>query len=405
MKQKSRLIFILCVFLLSGCVKTRNSITLNDTDICIPPTESFVYSAAPNLETLPGEEGMQISPNWEIELETNDSLITTRKNNNEVELWFEENRIEENENPDFSNFLVYKPESKQWIRISGEIEQSGIFVKHIIMGFDDTVWGVINFDSFSLKEGTHRLPVLSKLNETTQRFEFVEETASIPYTVNYQSSSDSNYWVSVVISQENLIWFFVPNDAIYIYDPVKNSIERDFELKEYIPANPVLAPNGDIYFVDQKSIFEKGFISSSSDVQINKINRQKNQIEQIPIRLDPWPPFKQIVVDHNGWLWLDALGYLDDQGRLYQLEKSSIFLVPFFESGMDYRWSTPQILFESSDGRLWFNSLNGLAWLDFSERQWCWISTSQSKAIEDDNHVLWMTAYGKLHKREITPID
>jgi len=123
----------------------------------------------------------------------------------------------------------------------------------------------------------------------------------------------------------------------------------------------------------------------------------------IPVRLDPWPPFSTILVDHRERLWIDGLAYREPDGRLYQLEHSPIFLVYYFESGMDYRWAAPNILMESSDGRFWFRSRNGLAWLDLDEQKWCWLSTSLSKVVEDAQHNLWMTAYGKLYKTQIIP--
>jgi ligand-binding sensor domain-containing protein len=70
---------------------------------------------------------------------------------------------------------------------------------------------------------------------------------------------------------------------------------------------------------------------------------------------------------------------------------------------MDYRWKSPTILMESSDNRLWFESENGLVWLDPSEGKWCWFTTVQSNIVEDEEHNLWMIANEKLYKYPLKP--
>lgn len=144
-------------------------------------------------------------------------------------------------------------------------------------------------------------------------------------------------------------------------------------------------------------------MSLSSDTHVYKFDVKSQEIERIPVRLDPWPTYFYILVDHEGKIWLDALGFINEEDILYQLEKSPIFLTPVFFSGMDYRWTTPEIFMESSDGRLWFRSYNGIAWLDMDDQQWCWLTTSRFNVIEDANHTLWTTAYGKLYKKKIKP--
>lgn len=392
MKQQIILITFLTVISLTGC---NNNMVLSQSepDKCIPPLESFVYSAYPD----PEEEREQIPPNWKIEREINNTLLMSRKIDREVELWFVDAP-----KPNQS-FWVYKPDSKQEWRVSGEIENSGIFVNEIYADSNGAVWGLTNYEFIEENEDNQKVPLLSKLNEDTLTFEFIDETKTIPYTVHGDDPSNSWYWASMIIDHDNMIWFLVPNDDIYVYNPFKNTLEKKISIEELIPYKLSLAPNGDIYFTEATILMEKAVTTSSSDIRVFRVDVQNQQFEQIPVRLDPWPPYGRVFVDHKGEIWLDALGYINEEGRLYQLEKPSIFLVPAFFSGMDYRWSTPEILMESSDGRLWFRSLNGIAWLDLDEQQWCWLTTSSFNVIEDADHNLWMSAYGKLYRKQIKP--
>ena len=390
--MKKLIILILFFMSLTGCSNWR--LSQSEQDQCIPPSESFVYIAYPNPEE---EKRMQVPPNWEVEREIDTTLVMSRNNAHDVELWFVDIQTP---NP---GFWVYNPASKQEEKISGEIENSGVYVREIYTDSNDVVWGRTEYDNANIKEENQLVPILSKLNEDSLTFEFVEKTKSIPYTVFDDDLSHPMYWTSMIIDQHDKIWFFVPNDSVYVYDPIDDTLNKNAILKELIPSQLSLAPDGNIYFTEISSKKGNVGLSLSSDTHVYKFDVQSQRIEQISVRLDPWPPYSHILVDHEGKIWLDALGFINEEGILYQLEKSPIFLIPVFFSGMDYRWTTPEIFMESSDGRLWFRSYNGIAWLDMDDQQWCWLTTSRFNVIEDANHNLWTTAYGKLYKRSIAP--
>ncbi|MFZ6029390.1 MAG: hypothetical protein ACOYYS_16890, partial [Chloroflexota bacterium] len=84
------------------------------------------------------------------------------------------------------------------------------------------------------------------------------------------------------------------------------------------------------------------------------------------------------------------------RNTLYRVLPSNILW-----SGMEYRWKAPQILIESSDHRLWFQSDNGMTWLDPEKGEWCWFTTEQSNIVEDSYHNLWMVADNKLYKLDL----
>lgn len=385
-------------------VQAKNS---SDSDACIPPQETFVYSAYPDLKKIPGSPGMQIPPNWTVEMDLPDSygLLLSRAKGSHVELWFAQAVSDPNDvawGKYFRNFQVYDYSTKKMKAINAEIGTSGIYAGKIFESPDGSIWSLNNIKTINSYVGDTPYSILSRYNEKTQRFDFVEEAQRIPYSGN-EDKGDSTYWVEMVIDQDGMLWFIVPSDAIYSYDSIKREVKRWAGIPELVTADPVISPGGSIYFLDLKFVRDGGTVSSSQDISIYQFNPKAGKVEFVPFRIDPWPPFSTILVDHKGRLWADGLAYREPNGHVYQLERAPIFLVPYFESGMDYRWDAPDIIKETSDGRLWFHSRNGLAWLDLDAQKWCWLSTSQSSLFEDQQNNVWMTAYGKLYRTKIVP--
>ena len=90
--KKHQVFFVICtlfVFLVS-CQESSQKSAYSDE--CIPPSETFVYSASPNLEKIPGNPEMQIPPNWQVEMDVpnNYKLLLSRATGNNVELWFDQ---------------------------------------------------------------------------------------------------------------------------------------------------------------------------------------------------------------------------------------------------------------------------------------------------------------------------
>jgi hypothetical protein len=71
------------------------------------------------------------------------------------------------------------------------------------------------------------------------------------------------------------------------------------------------------------------------------------------------------------------------------------------ESPVSYQWDLPEVVLESTDGRLWFRSTNGTVSLNPQKGDWCWFTTYQSNIVEDSNRVLWMIADGTVHQYDL----
>jgi hypothetical protein len=106
-------------------------------------------------------------------------------------------------------------------------------------------------------------------------------------------------------------------------------------------------------------------------------------------------------MDHSGRLWLDDHAWMNSDGVWYDVVRSPVFITDKSDAGPNYVWDFPKVVFESSDGRLWFRSMNGMVSLNPEKGEWCWFTTEQSNIVEDSDHNLWMVADNKLYKLEL----
>jgi hypothetical protein len=92
--------------------------------------------------------------------------------------------------------------------------------------------------------------------------------------------------------------------------------------------------------------------------------------------------------------WRTALGkwvkfnpYMNEYMLMNEIQGLSRFYLP------------PRIVYESSDGRLWFildrteewkTLRSGIAWYDPNTNEGCWFTTDGFNIVEDDNDQLWI---------------
>jgi hypothetical protein len=410
-KHIRHMLILVSLMALASC---QNIVALNNqqrgttySDICIPPAESFVYSVSPDYSKWPGDEGMLVPPNWQIETDIagDFNLLLFRLNHNSEELWFSQ-YINNEYDPStpwarYTRFFhVYDVGTRKMKTISAEVKGSGIFAQYLFVGPDGSIWAQNDIEIINTIPNGSNYSIVSRFDELSNEFEFVDEVQPILF-LNKKDKGNVEKSVSTVIDKTGVLWFIVPEDAIYSYDPIRKETKKWAEIPELDTYSPIASFDGSVYFLSN-TLPENG-VPTTSDIRIFRFTPKTGQVELVFMRLDPWPLFASLLVDSQGRLWAGGLAYRDLNGGVYQLERSPIFLTNAMETGFDYRWGTPDILMESSDGRLWFRSRNGLAWLNLDEQKWCWLSTSLSRVVEDNHHNLWMTAYGKLYKTQIIP--
>lgn len=408
---RSFLTMLVAILVLSAC----GSIASGDlqssgssvVDGCIAPPEMFAYSVQPdpNKPQSPATEPMTLPPSpWQEQtsLPQIASDLTARSINGHTEIWVTRNPYNPS-GPEIHEFMVYYPENSTWETISAAVGNDGGYVGKLFEGEEGDLWGQNFGDIHQSPTGQENVvgqSILSKYNDQTKQFEFEDETLQF---TNAQMDADKvPYKPEILLDSQGVFWIFVHKEAIYTYNPTTKETTHIIDIPDQIVTKPTLAPDGSIYYINQYYL-EHGLTRTINDKEIFHLLPESGTVEKIPVQLEPWPTFSNILVDQSDRLWLDSLGWREANGIWYQVHRSPIFITNVLWSGMDYRWKTPLILMESSDGRLWFRSDNGMTWLNPQKGQWCWFTTEQSNIVDDQQDSLWMVADNKLFKLDMEP--
>lgn len=305
-------------------------------------------------------------------------ILSARSNNGYKDIWIRRQWILIGKNNDQTTdeLWVYSNATKKWIAFPEKINNTNISVGGLYTARNGSLWSH-NYVSKSDQ------PLFSLYNEKNKRFELKDDSLGMP-----------DGWV--LLDQKDIFWVIPHQDSIYSYDPATHRVTQHSTLPGLVVYGAALAPDGSIYILKGTT-----YLQTSDDEELFRFYPETEKIERIGVPLEPHLVFFDLLVDHLGRLWLNDYGWMEPDGTWYQIIRSPIFITNNVESGLDRRWKTPSIILESSDGRLWFKSENGMAWLDPQNGKWCWFTTYQSDLIEDQQHNLWMIANGKLYKLEL----
>jgi hypothetical protein len=378
---------------------------------CIPPLHSFAYSTSIDEDgQIPGRNFF-VEPGtpWAAETEIPDLSATSvipiygqgisivRSREGYVEIWIKLFRLDSQSLEFAHEYAVYQSDAQEWRLISGTVHDNpSIHVVNLFVDDQGTLWGQ-NFWAQASSDPI-QFPFLSRFNDELQIFEQVETTETIPA---FQSDEQTNLWIgrhqskTILDAKRGVFWVLVHADGIYNYDIGSNEIRKFTNLDARI-ISAGLGEDGSLYYS----------VVNNSDNQPHQSLRHFSVLDGvkiIPVNLVPLPESPNLLVDNKGNLWLDAAGWKSPNNDWYQIHPSPIFITNKKSSALDALWQMPSIQIESSDGRLWFRSENGMAWLNPDKGEWCWFTTYQSDIVEDADGNLWMIADGKLYKYPLRP--
>jgi hypothetical protein len=372
---------------------------------CIPPLETFAYPVLEkSSDPVPGKD-FQVYPPipWKnvASLENAQGLVALkmiRMETDHTEIWILISLPDKRH-----EFRIFYPESGGWKTISAETKFEGIHIEELFMGPDNTLWGSI---SAYKPEALNVSPpsFLSKYNEDTEQFEFENALQSIPL----EDIDSLGYAIppQIRLDRQGTFWIFASGDAIYSYNPKEQLVNEHIKIPDIEVSDPIIAPDNTIYFTH----FNTQGHPTSDCMLTNRCKEilhfmpNEKRLEQITFGIiDPGVVITNLLVDHAGNLWVGGVAWLNPSGKWYRIFDSPVFLRNFRWSSVEERWQAPYIIMESSDGRLWFRSDNGMTWLDPEKGEWCWFTTEQSNIVEDQEHNLWMVADNKLYKLELEP--
>ncbi len=372
-----------------------------DKDVCIAPPVTYNIYANPEKylgqnETLPLTPWMveeTVMPEYSASASGGHRIALVHHRGKYDEIWLRSCSRKEDK-PPLCNYHIFRTDTNTLQVATQPIEHLGI--EHLFLAKDGTVWGITVFSADGLSN-------LSRYNEQQQTFEPVQDADRL----------FSGYLRvdAYEVDQNGILWL-VNGKYLYRFNPETFKAEKfsvGIEDTEQNLTDLTIASDELIYI----SLSARKDLIRFSPQTARVIDRIEIELplNQIPPIWGPGTPQNLYFVnssfmDHNNHLWIHNYGWMEPDGTWQAL----IERFPGFfgkreieGSGDYYDWLQPDILLESSDGRLWFRSPNGMTWFDFEKGEWCWFTTYQSNILEDQEHNLWMIADNKLYRYELEP--
>jgi hypothetical protein len=326
-----------------------------------------------------------------------DKVATTRISGEHSEIWLTSTMIGSDRRKTSNVIVIYQPKTQHQEIIPLEIGDTGLDVFDFFTTKDGTVWGKVEWDFYTASAKQKTVPVLAHFNEITRRFELAQGVMEIPIADDF-----SYLGISILEGQDNSLWIFADNDGIYRYNTenkiTQKQLDVDFEF-----TGEAISPDGSIYF--RRPSDKLGFRLSTNTL-LQFIPKTKVVIN-VNIPDEEWPAYSGILFDHKGQLWLGAIGYRDTDGFWHRVIPDPAKAITEAEA-KGWAFYPPSLLFESSDGLLWyiksFDSarwFEGTAWYDPKTNTGCLVSNRPAWPTEDKQHILWMIIDGILYKRSI----
>ncbi|MFS8120515.1 MAG: hypothetical protein ACMG55_18815 [Microcoleus sp.] len=397
MKLKTELFFL--TLIVASC---NTMVPFIATDYCIQPSNSIGYNTSifDDVSDFPPQEIAPPSPWLAVEDISNltTSPISLNIDLGKEILWLNLGSARINGNFEHK-IILYNPENATFTNLTLETPYA------ISRDFNFTADGSIWVRNIFTPENDKNFPILSKYNydSNSNTLTLERDVAFYPDTFTSEDLSSQFYdgelinQTRLLIDNDGAIWFFPPSRAIYRYDPSVGKINEVAQLPNlvvsYVAAN------------ETKTIFFTGYSPATGPLseRLFSFDTKLYEANEIVYRLEPWPLLgSNLKFDRSGRLWFGGLGWMESDEKWMQLIRQPIFvLYGQSQDPLSPRWRNPFLLLESSDGRLWFTSENGNAWLDLEKEKWCWFTTYQSNIVEDSDHNLWMVADGKLYKNPL----
>ena len=253
-------------------------------------------------------------------------------------------------------------------------------------------------------------PVLSRYDNSTNRFEPIPATSLIPNGIvdTQRNTTQSPEWDAILLDSSSVFWFFVYKDGIFSYDANTNEVRRHTSLVDFPKITQLtLATDGSIFFRVQTAEY------TLRDGQIYRYTPKTNEIKPIPLPRKRWPAANSIFADHTGRLWLGALGWQETNGEWKSLHPQPDKLIRLNRDlPLWIYYRPPSVFMESSDGRMWFSIprseewrtlRSGIAWFDPDTNEGCWFTSEGFNVAEDSTKTMWMIAGRKLYRYSHTP--
>lgn len=373
-------------------------------DSCLRTFDSFAYDVGNGIYEMPAHIIYPNSP-WKMVAEApiyqrNDVVIYSSsmefiKDVGEGQDLWVLHTIKENSSVT-SIIEIYHSKTKLWDSISGRIENTDLFVSDLFLTENGDVWGKVTSSDRKNDNGVDSVQ-LSKYDEKKQKFELVKNTE-----VSWTDDISNSRKLSLILydKNSNKFWMLFENLGIFSYEINGGKLRGNLSISDFPITDAVLDRDEIILQVLPSAAFSQEHLFQLTNGSVLTYDIQTNSLKAVEVPREPWPRNSGLLVDKNGNLWLGSIGYRtkDDQWHLQIPDKNS-----FFGSAGDEMLAPPRILFQSSDGRLWFSrdidgnySASGIAWYDNDAKSGCQISNSSGSIVENSLNQIWLLMDGKI---------
>lgn len=305
------------------------------------------------------------------------------------------------------DFAIYTPELGNWHTVSSQVADSGVSVTELFVSSDHRIWGKTDWSNWNTGPLPVSLPVMALFNEETNRFEFAR---GVPVIAVDQTSNTDNY-SEIIYGGSNFFWIFNLDSQIYRYDLFQYEAEAVGALASFV-TDTTRGTDGMIFLeIFSSPLTEPPYrVRDDTLLRLDPDNLALDAVT-VPTEVTSWPIYNGLLTDHANNLWLGSTGYRTAMGDWVLVhDDPHAFLELVDSGGFSYLWQPAQLIYQTSDGRLWFNRFldtggwgEGLAWYDPESDMGCLITNQYTNLVEDDDGDIWLATGGFLYIYSLTP--
>ena len=365
MKSKIKYLFLLLILVLASCTKTEEKgIENENTEVSFYGETECIQSVNP-IGVMPYGVDMQeievsqIPPkNWKMVGELpSSSWVYSFNIKDKSELWIS---YTDYETEPYDKLVKYNIQNNEKTFYSDDPSLN--LPGHLFFSSNGTLWFVNN-----KIQNSDNVPFLSKYDPKSDSFEYVLDEEGLmqpPHELGWNPVEDyqGKLWLTIIEPDSGL-------EVLYRFDPDSLEIEKsNFQM----PNNY----SGFLLSTDKKSVWFIDFLNEEL-IQYNIESDTTNSFNTLPQRypdefLTDFSEFfgqaDYIFFDESDRLWLGTEGWFDladpDYPAFYELLPSSEFLEYDNIVQPSYSKSFITEVMESSDGYIWFMTMDGVNRLD-----------------------------------------
>lgn len=417
--KKRILIFLACLIPLTSCKLNAQESNHGSPQLtqevsnewnCIFSFESFVYQMVEREKTFREDIKLNIYPDspWQLFTEIPENIPVkygmdielTSNHSGKTELWIR---------ADSFNIIRYIVDSNTYSSFSAfPQDNNGDVYKNIVVQdlFEIETGKIIGINypinyNTDFVEWNETIPLFSIYNEKENTFEF--------YDIGIKNISGSNYietlkQIGVIAHNKNLIWIFQQQAGLYSYDTRTGNLKFYETSFEGNIQRILVSQDGFLLFKQEKGVPPTSFWELSSG-ELVKYYPKSQITEEIDVPELPWAGFGNMLYTKSGDLWIGFHGYLSKNGSWILKNPYRTAYLNLGDSSITYNWNQPDLLFQSSNGYLWYTNemvdapgVAGTAWYDPVTEKGCWFTTESGNIVEDSYNNLWMVTGRKIYK-------